>query len=180
MDLVYDQSGQSVLLKDVQHLCHGLALGDGSCTRHVIPQCSRASWAVAFYDSERDDPCQPKVVLVGPVWAPLPQTPQAGEHVAAAATVMAVSGPTRFIGDSLGVLRVARSTQAHQLSARIRYAGVRQSALSAPGSKHISSYEHVKAHQTDQQISQLPPAQAFLARANNFVDAPISVCTFMP
>eukprot|EP00959_Pyramimonas_sp_CCMP1952_P094010 1966482-Pyramimonas_sp.AAC.1 len=53
----------------------GSVFVDGSCMRRVVRETSRASWSVFVYSPSKEPLCQ----VSGPVWAHMPQTPQAGE-----------------------------------------------------------------------------------------------------
>ena len=106
----------------------------------------------------------------GPVWNNLPQTPQAAEHVAAAAVSDLAYGPVLAHCDCMSVVRAANSPPAIQLNPHHRYAGVRRAALRARGHAHIQSFSHTPAHRTDEKIAELPPAERRIALGNKHVD----------
>eukprot|EP00972_Heterocapsa_arctica_P093642 13813308-Heterocapsa_arctica.AAC.1 len=51
---------------------------DGSCSKGLVPELSRASWSVAMVGKEG----KLQARVSGPIWNTLPQTPQAAEFVA--------------------------------------------------------------------------------------------------
>eukprot|EP00959_Pyramimonas_sp_CCMP1952_P473278 9501468-Pyramimonas_sp.AAC.1 len=63
---------------------------DGSCQRHSIKELSRASWG---FTAHADDGSK-LFSAFGPIWAPLPQTSQAGEHGALEASSQCLVGPS--------------------------------------------------------------------------------------
>ena len=97
---------------------------DGSCSRHPVAELRRASWAAAFYDHEG----YMQATFSGPVWSRLPQTPQAGEYLSAAAGIQLVRRPTRFVGDCRGVVEATQALKT-DLRPRGAYAGLLKDTL---------------------------------------------------
>ena len=75
---------------------------DGSCSRHPIRELNRAAWCLSLYDPGSE---KPRVTISGPVWDPLPQPPQAAEHVAMAVAADVVTENVQPFRDCLGVVR---------------------------------------------------------------------------
>ena len=108
----------------------GCIVMDGSCSRHIIKELNRAAWCVSLYD-KGSDKC--RATISGPVWDPLPQTPQASEHVAMAIAADLVTQEALPVSDCLGVVRLANSAPEQQLKATFKYAGIRRHAMAKPG-----------------------------------------------
>ena len=89
---------------ELSEMCEGLGgawcFCDGSVSRHPVAELRRASWGVTFLDHDGGR----QATVRGPVWRHLPQTPQAGEYVGAAAAVQLLARPTTVVGDCLGVV----------------------------------------------------------------------------
>ena len=140
---------------------------DGSCSRHIIKELNRAAWCVSLYD-KGSDKC--RATISGPVWDPLPQTPQASEHVAMAIAADLVTQEALPVSDCLGVVRLANSAPEQQLKATFKYAGIRRHAMSRPGFRFLMEAQHVSAHRSDAIIEALPIDERILAIANKAVD----------
>ena len=78
---------------------------DGSASRHPVEELRGTAWAVCFIDAEGNK----QALISGLVWQHLPQTPQASEHVGAAAAIQTTSKPTILVGDCLGVVKTINS-----------------------------------------------------------------------
>ena len=74
---------------------------DGSCAVSEHPELRRAAWAVVEVNGKGEV----TATLSGPVWASLPQTPQAAEFSARAAATQRANGPLWLIGDCSNVVR---------------------------------------------------------------------------
>ena len=93
---------------------------DGSCTRTPIRELNRAAFSVVMVN-----PSGKAVIKVAaPVWAHLPQTPQAAEYCAYAAAAELAAHGTCVYGDCANVVRDANGPAAAAFSARKAYAGV--------------------------------------------------------
>ena len=145
----------------------GNVVMDGSCSRDIIKDLNRAGWCLSLYDPGSE---QPRVTISGPVWDPLPQTPQAAEHVAMAVVADIVTDTTKPVSDCLGVVRTANSSTVAQLKSNLKFAGVRRHALSRPSAHHLLEAEHIPAHRSDEVIAQLDEPERQLALANKAVD----------
>eukprot|EP00973_Karenia_brevis_P013927 1888833-Karenia_brevis.AAC.1 len=130
---------------------------DGSCDRHPIAELSRASWAACATTQSGE-----RILKIsGPVWDWLPQTPQAAEYVALAASAKflqpevhadgSVSGP-HIVGDSFNVVRDARLPDVQQLAARKRYAGILKSAQACTAWPLTKGMEWTPAHRSLQDL----------------------------
>ena len=139
---------------------------DGSAVTHFISEMSRAGWAALWCD------CDLNVVfsVAGPVWAPLPQTAQAGEHVGFAVGYELAEAP--FIGhsDCLNVVHAANKPADEQLLSRATYAGIRRSALANYSARHFTEARYVPAHRSDAAIAALCDRDRKIALANQQAD----------
>eukprot|EP00959_Pyramimonas_sp_CCMP1952_P261359 5464352-Pyramimonas_sp.AAC.1 len=68
---------------------------DGSCQRHPIKELSRAVYAITM--NAEDGTCLGEAR--GPVWAHLPQTPQAAEYAARCVAAQFLVMPTTIYSD---------------------------------------------------------------------------------
>jgi len=94
-DVVWSRDPPSENLFQMQ----GTIFIDGSCSRHVVKELNRASWCAALFSEENELLCTMKC----PVWAPLPQTPQAGEFSGYWGATMCLAGPSALYTDCANV-----------------------------------------------------------------------------
>jgi len=143
---------------------------DGSCTAHVVPELRRAMWSVA----EVDEQGEALAIVRGPVWAPLPQTPQASEYCALVAANQLVARRARVHGDCLGVVNGANAPQAKRLSHKLLYAGAFRACLMTEGPKHIEEVIWGRAHMLDkmaeEEIQKLSEEELWKCRGNAVAD----------
>ena len=143
---------------------------DGSCTQHKVHELRRASWSVRAVD----DQGLSKDMVIGPVWAPLPQTPQAAEFCALAAVAQVLTERARIYGDCWGVVKLANAPLRCQLSPKVLYAGAFRDMMSLPQAQLIDSVEWVKAHILDtlseDQMNELPENDLWKAKGNQLAD----------
>eukprot|EP00959_Pyramimonas_sp_CCMP1952_P159790 3342033-Pyramimonas_sp.AAC.1 len=94
---------------------------DGSCSRHVVRELSRAASSVCMVGPDG----QLLAEFRAPVWSPLPQTPQGAEFSALTwATVLARQPPESTVySDCSSVVKTANRSKAEQLSAKLMYSG---------------------------------------------------------
>ena len=153
---------------------------DGSAMRSVIPECSRAAWAVVFLDSEQT----PKVTLQGPVWRGLTQTSQSAEHVGLAICSDLQAASFRAYVDCKSVVDISNMPPDQQLSPALMHAGIRRSAMSHVGHSLFQGTQHIKAHRSLAAIDLLPVAEKALALANCKADIlakdALRVCGLLP
>eukprot|EP00972_Heterocapsa_arctica_P107809 15878726-Heterocapsa_arctica.AAC.1 len=89
---------------------------DGSCSKGLVPELSRASWSVAMVDKEG----KLQARVSGPVWNTLPQTPQAAEFVSLAVAAELAQGISIVYDDCSNVwpgndlIRDVIKVKAHQ------------------------------------------------------------------
>eukprot|EP00959_Pyramimonas_sp_CCMP1952_P390289 8178445-Pyramimonas_sp.AAC.1 len=83
-----------------------------------------------------------------PVWAPLPQTPQAGEFSGYWGAVMCLTGPSTIITDCANVVTQHELPRDAQTFFKRLYAGVFVQLLSRPERRHIREVLKIKAHQS--------------------------------
>ena len=89
---------------------------DGSCVPHVVPELSRAAWAVV----QTDEQGQVLKSISGVVPACLPQTAQAGEYLAMTAAAQHVPVDAEIHSDCKGVVTAClRGPQQRRLSRRM-------------------------------------------------------------
>ena len=129
----------------IVHGVKGPLYMDGSCDRHVCKELSRAAWCVVAIDVD----CKLRYNLRGPVFAPFPQTPQAGEYMAAAVSCQV--GEHGFLGksDCWNVVRDMRKPLEEQLSHRRAYGAMLRDRLSNKGrliGAERDKFEWVPAH----------------------------------
>ena len=65
-----------------------------------MAELPRAAWAVYITGADGEF----RASLAGPVWAHLPQTPQAAEYASTVAAIQTLEFPTQIVGDCLGVV----------------------------------------------------------------------------
>ena len=81
-----------------------------------------------------------------PVWAPLPQTPQAGEFSGFWGATMCLVGPSELVTDCANVKQQHEAPRDRQLSFKRMYAGIFVQLLARPERKRITAVSKVKAH----------------------------------
>ena len=115
---------------------------DGACYPSHIPDMCRAGWAVVQAPNN-GLPCK---VLYGPVWPPLPQTPQCAEWVAWAVAHQVATESAVVYSDCSGVTRAHGAALRVALRPTALFAGIVRSTMSDPGRTSITSCVKVKAH----------------------------------
>ena len=150
---------------------HIAAATDGSCFPHVIRGLSRAGWALVFFDPRSG---ALGVAVFGHVWASLPQTAQAGEHVGLAALYgfLEHQGLTSKVAyvDCKSVANLPSAPLAKQLCHTARYAGVRRSSLVRRHTHLVADVRWTPAHRSEEQIARLEGEDMHIARANAYAD----------
>ena len=129
----------------IVHGVKGPLYMDGSCFRHIWKELSRAAWCIVALDVE----CKLRYCLSGPVFAPFPQTPQAGEYMAAAVSCQV--GEPGFVGksDCWNVVRDMGRPVEEQLHQRRAYGAMLRDRLSNKGKLAGAAperFEWVPAH----------------------------------
>ena len=129
----------------IVHGVKGPLYMDGSCFRHICKELSRAAWCIVALDVE----CKLRYCLSGPVFAPFPQTPQAGEYMAAAVSCQV--GEPGFVGksDCWNVVRDMGRPVEEQLHQRRAYGAMLRDRLSNKGKLAGAAperFEWVPAH----------------------------------
>jgi len=113
-------------------------------------------------------------IVKGPVWAPLPQTPQAAEYCGMAAVAQLITRIARVYGDCLGVVNLANAPARVQLSPKLLYSGAFRCNMSLPQLSFIESVEWVKAHVLDKMPLELresmSPLELWKAAGNQVAD----------
>ena len=122
-----------------QRFYAGQVFIDGSCYRHAVPELSRAGWGVAVYNNSGE------LILkaFGPVWAPSPQTSQAGEWTGYALAGQSLNAHSDLYSDCSNVVDTHCRSVAVRLASTRQYAGASLSVLAAG---FIRSCVKVKAH----------------------------------
>ena len=160
---------EDVAKEDVE----GPVVTDGSCTKHVIMDLCRASWAiggVAVAGSEDAEAGNLGWVIRGPVWAALPQTAPGAEHVALAMLADATERLVQPFVDCMAVIREAALPLMKQLRPESKYAGIRLWASGREGFEMVKMPEHVKAHRAIADIRKLEMQERAVAMGNRSID----------
>jgi hypothetical protein len=152
---------------DEHHFVHPMVFPDGSAYRHVVPELSRAAWAIVF----ANDNYEVEAILKGPVWARLGQTSQTAEHVACAIANQTVVVPCTAYTDCLSVVATCKLPCADQLRGNKLHAGIRKLAIQDENFANLASVRHVKAHLTREQMDALPFEEKMQAELNSIADA---------
>ena len=95
---------------------------DGSCSRHVIRELSRAAYALVFLNAAGTMVAYAK----GAVWSMLQQTPQAAEHQAMAIVPIFVEYSGNRYSDCATVTKLCNKSWQHQCYHKHKYAGMRR------------------------------------------------------
>ncbi len=122
---------------------------DGSCTQHVFQELRRAASALVV--RQPGEGIEARYLL--PVWAPLPQTPQAAEYLAPVAPLRNVASETVIVSDCLNVVRDFDRRSRIATSAKARYAGLLKHALGTEMKEAITVVK-TKAHRN---VTSVPP-----------------------
>eukprot|EP00974_Lingulodinium_polyedra_P065883 6373996-Lingulodinium_polyedra.AAC.1 len=122
-------------------------------------------WRVAWAVVQMGDEGQLQAVMQGPVWAPLPQTVGAAEHVAFAALAQLANG-CMAVADYRAVVDAYRLGE-QVLWGNRRYAGVLRDARLSEGYGRIREVVWQKAHV---QVDGMEGGGWLRARANELVD----------
>ena len=121
----------------------GDIFGDGSCTRRLVKELNRAGWAFTVWDRSTGL----EVVRVrGPVWGPVPQTPQAAEFHAYSVALQWSVGPTNLFLDCQNCVDFHSLPFPAQCAPKRIFAGVAQFCRIF---SHQCSVSKVKAHQVE-------------------------------
>ena len=137
---------------------------DGSCTRHIVPELQRAGWAVVQLGDSGDMVAR----VFGPVWRPLPQTPQAAEFCAYAAATELLLGPSTLYDDCSNVVAAAKKPVAEALSWRRPNAGIIKASFRHASRNHVIDVLKVKGHVDEAAVED--PVLKRHARGNAFAD----------
>ncbi len=122
---------------------------DGSSTQHVFTELRRAASALVI--RQPGGGIEARYLL--PVWAPLPQSPQAAEYLAPIAPLRHIACATTMVSDCLNVVRDFGRRSRAATSAKVRYAGLLKHVLGADP-KGVVKVEKIKAHR---HVASLPP-----------------------
>ncbi len=122
---------------------------DGSCTQHVFQELRRAASALVV--RQPGGGVEARYLL--PVWAPLPQTPQAAEYLAPVAPLKHVASHTVIVSDCLNVVRDFGRRERAAASARTRYAGLLKHVLGMEVKEAVVVVK-TKAHRN---VASVPP-----------------------
>ena len=108
----------------------------------------------------------------GPVWAGLPQTPQAAEYCAYAAALQFLNGPAVLHGDCLNVVRDANRPLREALDRNRPHAGILKDTLKFENRKFAQQTVKVKAHvcELGEEARIADPVARRHARGNNLAD----------
>ena len=117
---------------------------DGSSSRHAIKELSRAAWCATLWSDSDELLCTMRC----PVWAPLPQTPQASEFSGYWGATMSLIGPSVLITDCANVKFMHEMSRDDQTLFKRMYAGVFLQLLNRPERHLIDEVRKVKAHQS--------------------------------
>jgi len=143
---------------------------DGSCTSHSVPELRRASWSIV----EVNDQGEAVKIVRGPVWDPLPQTPQAAEYCALASVPQVITGNAHVYGDCLGVVNLANAPIKSQLSPSLLYSGAFRAGMALASRIFIQKVDWVKAHVLDRMsaeaIGAMDPHDFWKACGNRAAD----------
>ena len=142
----------------------GFVFPDGTCTRPILRDLARAAWAVAVVTPDG----LLRQHAMGPVWAGLPQTPQAAEHCAHAAAVQLLGGASYFFQDCSAVVMASGDSTA-ALHPRKKYAGISRSERNCHGHGLVRGTWWTKGHERPKQVKD--PFLKFLAIGNGHADA---------
>ena len=125
----------------------GCVFVDSHCSREACPQLRRASWAVV--NCEEAWPHRLLSAVFGPVWAGLPQTPAAAEHVAYNAATQFLEATTEMVIDCSAVIMHAQLPWPEKSKGSKMYAAIMADAGKKEGAAHIEAHTKVKSHQCD-------------------------------
>ena len=114
----------------------------GSCTRHPIKEFSRASWGYVQVNQGTE---RLQVSVSGPIWGPMPQTPQSGEFGALAMVGNNLSGPAQGFSDCKNVVEMFKLPVPDKFNFKRMYAGT----MILAQSPWLESVSKVKAHVAD-------------------------------
>ena len=140
---------------------------DGGCIRQWHPKLNRASWAVVASDADGNH----AAASLGPVWATLPQTSQAGEICGlAAARQLARGVAKKVITDCITVVKAVTSMGQWKYKCKF-YSGVLRESELEKGSSLLTSVEHVRSHQADgEHLPDLPEDELHAIIGNKAAD----------
>ena len=154
-------AGTQVSLASLQ--LRGNIFVDGSCTRHPVNDLNRASFSVVMVNSV----AQPVLRIQAPIWAHLPQSPQAAEYCAMAAACELIGGDAIVFGDCANVIRDAQLPPEQALAPRKLYAGITRAARGAQFFAKTSVVK-VPAHVTE--TDDMAGDELFRVRGNTAAD----------
>jgi len=124
------------------NLSGGRAFCDGTCSRHPVAELRRAAWGVVFTSTCGSH----RASVGGPVWANLPQTPQAAEYTSTVAAIQLLQFPTHIIGDCLGVVDAVNKLMVDGVP-RGTHAGLLRDAADGDNLHLISNITWMPSHQ---------------------------------
>ncbi len=122
---------------------------DGSCTQSVFTELRRAGSALVV--RQAGGPVEARYLL--PVWAPLPQTPQAAEYLAPVAPMANIGCRSAVVSDCLNVVRDFGRLRTAAFSGNRKYAGLLKHVLGAEAGKAVEVTK-IRAHR---QVTSIPP-----------------------
>jgi hypothetical protein len=141
---------------------YGTLFADGSCSRTSIRSLNRASWSVI----ETDDEGRATAGWMGAVPSDMPQTPQAGEYMAAAYAAQTASGETTLYDDCLNVVRDLNRDRSLWNDENRAYAAPAMKVAEWDEAEQMEVLK-VKAHVKS---SDLEGEELFLAKGNDAAD----------
>ena len=126
----------------------GWLYGDGSCDTSPIAELRRAACAVVQVDNDGN----PMRRISAVIPRSLPQTPQAGEYVAAGLAIMFANDELTYVGDCKGVVRDLMRPVKSMISPLRKYAGVLMHTLALPEQRaRLQGVEWMPSHLALQQ-----------------------------
>ncbi len=137
-------------------LLSGQLYTDGSCTTNIFKELRRAAASVVA--RPLGGPVTSRALL--PVYAPLPQSPQAAEFLAGAfahsATDANAADGSRIGTDCSNVCNTINAGIPHMMSRRQMYAGLLKEVWADSGRMRATTIFKVKAHQIDDGVEAVP------------------------
>ena len=134
--------------KEAPRLGGGFGYLDGSCDTSVVREARRGGWAIALFSREGEK----EATVRGPIWHPLPQTPQAAEHISLGIAGQILEDPTVLYCDCLGVVRAGKAMlRGDRSGKKVQYEGVLLHGKLDPEARDASAciedLRWIKAHQ---------------------------------
>lgn len=146
---------------------------DGSADNGPIKALRRAGWGVVWPGTP-GDASDPRVTVVGPVWAGIPQTSQGAEHCGILAAAQIATGPSFGYGDCKAVVEEWSMDTSKLLSAQRMHSGLWRAGMQDRARGHIEEVAWTKAHVLEKlsgaELALLSPEELWKARGNHLAD----------